>query len=104
MIDYFLKNELPLLSIHGHGSPARGGQLPAGMGGVAGGSKRGSVNFVLKKFFAKKGVFNEKNTIFEPFLIFYLKSLIFSSISIDFFTIFQFLGSPEGSLILFPRP
>ena len=61
------------INIHGHGSPARGVNCRPG-GGVAGGSKRGSVNFALKNFLRKKGVFKEKNTIFKRFLDFLLQS------------------------------
>ncbi len=60
------------ISIHRHGSRARGLTTGRG-GGVAGGVKNGSVNFVLKIAYLRK------NTILSDFSIFYffLKFSIF---------------------------
>ncbi len=48
------------------GPPGGGVNCRPGGGGLRG-YKRGSVNFVLKKFLAKKGVFNEKTRFLSHF-------------------------------------
>ena len=85
--------------------PGQGGST-AGRGGGAPGGQKGGENFVLKKFLLKKGVFKEKNTIFERFFRFFTSKFTYfhQFLLIFFHQIFNFWGFPQGSLIFFPRP
>ncbi len=64
------------------GPPGGGGVNSRPVWVVSGGSKRGSVNFVLKFFLRKNGVFKEKNTVFERFFRFNTSKFTFF---IDFY-------------------